>query len=84
MTKIKGTVDHGLLQIIIRMIRPPPPPLQMVVSKTDCPSDGQNQRDGGGGIVTNDHLDGHAMQMVICKEDGPQDDQQFQLKRTNG
>ena len=38
MTKIKGTEEHGLLQMIIRMIRPPPcssVPLQMVICNED-------------------------------------------------
>ena len=56
-------------------------PLQMVFCKEDCPSDGQNQRDGGARIVANDHLDDPAsyvpLQRVICKEDGPPDDQHF-------
>ena len=29
----------------------------MVICKEDCPSDDQNQRDGGARIVANDHLD---------------------------
>ena len=36
MTKINGTEEHGLLQVIIRMIRPPPCSsisLQMVICK---------------------------------------------------
>ena len=77
MTKIKGTEKQELLQIIIQMIRP----LQMVICKEDCPSDDQNQRDGGARIVANDHLDDPAsyvpLQRVICKEDGPPDDQHF-------
>ena len=46
MTKIRGTEEHGLLQMTIWMIRPPL-----------CSS--------------------VPLQMVICKEDGPQDDQQI-------
>merc|ERR1712004_847250 len=60
MTKIKGTEEHGLLQMTIWMIRPPPAssvPLQMVICKEDCPPNDQNQRDGGARIVANDHLD---------------------------
>ena len=46
MTKIKGTEEHRLLQMIIRMIWPPP-----------CSS--------------------VSLQMVICKEDDPPNDQYF-------
>ena len=45
MTKIKGTEEHGLLQMIIRMIRPPlcsSVPLQMVICKEDGPPDDQH------------------------------------------
>ena len=105
MTKIKGTGEHGLLQIIIRIIRPPLcscVPLQMVICKEDGSPDNQNQGDGGGGVVANDHPEDPAsslplhgllqmiiwmirpppcssvpLQMVICKEEGPPDDQHF-------
>ena len=84
MTKIKGMEEHGLLQMIIWMIWPPPcssVPLQMVICKEDGSLDDQNQRDGGARIVKNDNLDDPAssvpLQMVICKEDGPPDDQHF-------
>ena len=77
MTKIKGTEEHGLLQIIIRMIRPPPCssiPLQMVICKEDGSLDDQNQGDEGARIVANEQLDGPAssvsLQMIICKVDG--------------
>ena len=47
----------------------------------DCTSDDQNQRDGGARIVANDHLHDPAssvpLQIVICKADGPLDDQHF-------
>ena len=46
MTKVKGTEEHGLLQMTIWMIWPPP-----------CSS--------------------VPLQMVICKEGGPVDDQHF-------
>ena len=82
MTEIKGTEKHGLLQTIIRMIRPPPcssVPLQKVVCKEDGSRNDQNQRDVGAGIVKNDHPDDPASsvssQMVICKEDCISDDQ---------
>ena len=82
MAKIKGTKEHGLLQMIIWMIRPSPCssiPLQMVICKEDGSPDDQNQRDGGAGIVANDHPNNPAssvlMQMVICKEDCPPNDQ---------
>ena len=57
MTKIKGTVEHGLLQMIIHMIRPPLcscsfVPLQMIICKEDGSQDDQNQGDG---VVENDH-----------------------------
>ena len=50
MAKIKGMEEHGLLQMTILMIRPPP-----------CSS--------------------APLQMVICKEDGPPDDQHFSANR---
>ena len=56
-TKIKGTEEHRLLQMIIRMIWPPPcssVSLQMVICKEDGSADDQNQGDGGAGIVSND------------------------------
>ena len=125
MTKIKGTEEHGLLQTIIPMIWPLPcssVPLKMVICKKGAFPDDQNQRDGGAGIVANDHLDDPAssfllhmsfakntvlkmtktkgtekhrllqmtiwmirpppcssvpLQMVICTEEGPTDDQHF-------
>ena len=46
MTKVKGTEEHGLLQMTIWIIRRPP-----------CSS--------------------VPLQIVICKENGPPDDQQF-------
>ena len=55
MTKIKGTVEHGLLQMIIHMIRPPLCSfvfLQMIICKEDGSQDDQNQGDG---VVENDH-----------------------------
>ena len=82
MTKIKGTEEHGLLQMIICMIRPPlcsSVPLQMVICKEDGSPDDQNQGDGGAQIVVNDHPDDTALsvplQMVVCKEDCPSDGQ---------
>ena len=82
MTKIKGSEEHGLLQIIIWMIRPPPcssVPLQMVICKEDGSPDDENQGDRGAGIVANDHPEDPAssvpLQMVVCKEDCPSDDQ---------
>ena len=78
MTKIKRTEEHGVLQMIIRMIRPPPcysVPLQMVICKKDCSLDNQNQGDGGEGCVASYHLEDPAssgpLQMVVCKEDCP-------------
>ena len=60
MTKIKGTEEHGLLQMIIHMIWPPLSscsfvPLQMIICKEDGSQDDQNQGDGGDGDVANDH-----------------------------
>ena len=55
MTKIKGTVEHGLLQMIIHMIWPPLCSfvfLQMIICKEDGSQDDQNQGDG---VVENDH-----------------------------
>ena len=73
MAKIKGTEEHGLLQMTIWMIQPPPcssVPLQMVICKEDGSPDDQNQGDGGAGIVASYHLDNPAssvpLQMVIC------------------
>ena len=69
MTKIKGTEEHGLLQMIIRMIRPPlcsSVPLQMVICKEDGSLDDQNQRDRGARIVANDHLDDPASSVLLC------------------
>ena len=37
----------------------------MVVCKEDCPSDGQNQRDGGAQIVANDHLDDPSSSVLL-------------------
>ena len=57
MTKIKGTEEHGLLQMFIQIIRPPPcasVPLQMVICKDD---DDKNKGDGGAGIVAIDHME---------------------------
>ena len=45
MTKIRGTEEHGLLQMTIWMIRPPlcfSVPLQMVICKEDGPPDDQH------------------------------------------
>ena len=58
MAEIKGMEEHGLMLIIIWMIRPPPcssVPLQMVICKEDGSPDNQNQGDGGARIVANDH-----------------------------
>ena len=58
--RTKGTEEHRLLQIIIRMIRSPlcsSVPLQIVICKEDGSLDDQNQVDGGAGIVANDHPD---------------------------
>ena len=78
MTKIKGTEEHGLLQMIIQMIQPPLcayVPLQMVIYKKDSSPDDQNQGDGGAGIVANDHSEDPAssapLKIVVCKEDCP-------------
>ena len=62
MTKIKGMEKQELLQIIIQMIRP----LQMVICKEDCPSDDQNQREGGAQILEKDHLDDLASSVLLC------------------
>ena len=82
MTKIKGTEDHGLLQMIIRMVCPAPCSavfLQMVICKEDGSLDDQNQGDGGEGIVANDHLEDSVssihLQTVDCKEDCSSDGQ---------
>ena len=82
MTKMKETEEHGLLQMIIRMIRPPPcssVSLQMVICKEDDSPDDQNQGDGREGIVANDHQEDLAssvpLQMVVCKENCPSDGQ---------
>ena len=71
MTKINGTEEKELLQMIIRRIRPPPcssVPLQMVICKEDGSPDDQSQ-----GIVANDHPENPAspvpLQMVVFKED---------------
>ena len=78
--QIKGTEEYRLLQMIIRMIQPPPcssVSLQMVICKEDGSPDDQNQGDGGSQIVANDHPDDPAssvpLEMVICKEDYPSD-----------
>ena len=70
---MKGTEEQGLLQMIIRMIRPPlcsSDPLQM-----DGSPDDQNQR--GAEIVANDHPEDPAssvpLQMFVCKEVCPSD-----------
>ena len=75
MTKIKGTEEHRLLQMIIWMIWPPlrsSVPLQMVICKEDGSADDQNQGDGGAGIVSNDHPEDPAtslpLQMFFGKE----------------
>ena len=68
MAKIKGTEEHGLLQIIIWMIRPPPCssiPLQIFICKEEGSLDDQNQGDGGAGIVANDHLDDPASSVPL-------------------
>ena len=68
MTKIEGMEEHGLLQMTIWMIRPPlcsSVPLQMVICKEDCPSDDQNQRDGGAQIVASDHLNDPASSVLL-------------------
>ena len=82
MTKIKGTKEHGLLQMIIQMIRPTlcsSVPLQMVNCIVDGSQNDQNQGNAGAGIVAKDHLEDSAssvpLQMVVCKEDCPSDDQ---------
>ena len=82
MAKIKGTEEHGLLQIITRMIRPPPcssVSLQMVICKEDGSLDDQDPGDRGAGIVANDHPEDQAssvpLQMVVCKENCPSDGQ---------
>ena len=82
MTKIKGTKEHGLLQVIRWMIRPPPcssVPLKMVVCKEDGSPYDQNQGDAEAEIVSNDHPEDPASsipsQMVVCKEDCPSNDQ---------
>ena len=82
MTKIKGTKEHGLLQVIRWMIRPPPcssVPLKMVVCKEDGSPYDQNQGDAEAEIVSNDHPEDPASsipsQMVVCKVDCPSDDQ---------
>ena len=82
MTKIKGTKEHGLLQVIRWMIRPPPcssVPLKMVVYREDCSLYEQNQGDAEAGIVSKDQPEDPASsipsQMVVCKEDCPSDDQ---------
>ena len=68
MTKIKGTEEHRLLQMIIRMIQPPLcayVPLQMVIYKKDSSPDDQNQGDGGARIVANDHPDDPASSLLL-------------------
>ena len=122
MTKIKGTEERRLLQMIIHIIRPPLcsfVPLQMIICKEGGSQGDQNQGDEGDGVVANDHpenppflckwsfakrivlqmanikikgMEEHRMSQmtiwiispppcssvkrVICKEDGPPDDQQ--------
>ena len=78
----QGAEEHGLLQMIIRMIQPPPCsciPLQMVICKEDGSPDDQNQGNGGARIVANDQPEDPAssvpLQMVFCKEDCASDDQ---------
>ena len=75
MTKIKGAEEHRLLQMIIKMIWPPPCssfPLQMVICKEDSSADDQSQGDGGAGIVSNDNPQDLAtsvpFQMFVLKE----------------
>ena len=68
MTKIKGTEEQGLLQMIIWMIRPSPcssVPLQMVICKEDGPPDDQNQGDGGARIVANDYPNDPASSVLL-------------------
>ena len=68
MTNMKGTEEQGLLQMIIRMIRPPPCssfPLQLVLCKEDGPPDNQNQGDGGARIIANDHPDDLASSVLL-------------------
>ena len=68
MTKIKGTEEKELLQMIIQMIRPPlcsSVPLQMVICKEDSSSYDQNQGDGGEGIVANDHPEDPASSVLL-------------------
>ena len=55
MTKIKGMEEHGLMLIIIWMIRPPPcssVPLQMVICKEDGSLDDQHVWSDGAEIRT--------------------------------
>ena len=68
MTKIKGTEEKELLQMIIQMIRPPlcsSVPLQMVICKEDGSPYDQNQGDGGEGIVANDHSEDLASSVLL-------------------
>ena len=55
MTKIKGTRE-GIVANDHQEDLASSVPLQMVVCKENCSSDGQNQMDGGARIVANDHL----------------------------
>ena len=68
MTKIKRMEEHGLLQLTIRMIQPPPfssVPLQMVICKEDGSQDDLNHGNGGARILANDHPDDRASSVLL-------------------
>ena len=52
----------------------------MVICKEECPSDDQNQRDGGARIIANDHLDDPASWAEICTRPAPSmEDPQYKI-----
>ena len=77
MTKVKRMDEHGLLQMNIWMIWPPPFLCKWSFAKRTVlrmtKSKGTEE-----GIVANDHSEDLAssvpLQMVVCKENGPLED----------
>ena len=84
MTKIKGTEDHRLLQMIIRMIQPPPFLWKWSFAKRTILQITKIKGMEEHRLLQMTILmiwpppcSSAPLQMVICKEDGPPDDQIF-------
>ena len=84
MTKIKGTEDHRLLQMIIRMIRPPPFLWKWSFAKRTILQITKIKGMEEHRLLQMTILmiwpppcSSVPLQMVICKEDGPPDDQKI-------